>query len=144
MNKCYLSLGSNQKGPERQIQQAIKALRALPSSSVIKVSSLYWSKAWGLQQQQDFCNVVVALITTLPPLKLLHACQAIEQSQGRVRKKKWGPRTLDIDILLYADRRINSKALQIPHPHMHDRDFVMTPLNSLQEIEDRFRSEPRP
>lgn len=134
MNKCYLSLGSNQKNPEKQIRQAIIALKALPSSVITKVSSLYWTKAWGLTRQPDFCNVAVELLTRLNPEILLSYCQAIEKKQGRVRKKPWGPRTLDVDILLYGDRRIRTLDLVIPHPYMQLREFVMLPLRELKGI----------
>ena len=128
MIKCYLSLGSNQKTPERQIRLALIALSHLPSTSVLKVSNLYWNKAWGLQVQQDFCNVVVEILTNLSPSYLLKFCQQIEKQQGRIRKRRWGPRTLDIDIILYGSRRIKTKNLIIPHPYMHLRDFVLVPL----------------
>ena len=128
MNRCYLSLGSNQKFPERQIRLAISALKKIPSTSVTKVSSLYWNKAWGLQTQQDFCNVVVELSTILSPHKLLDFCQRIERKQGRIRRKQWGPRVLDIDIIFYGTRKINTARLNIPHPYFSVRDFVVKPL----------------
>ncbi len=131
MNFCYLSLGSNQKCPERQIRAAINALRALPSTHITQVSSLYWNKAWGLQTQQDFCNVVVEITSTLNPLLLLKFCQKIEQKQGRVRRKQWGPRALDIDIILYGSRKITTPRLTIPHPYFLERDFVIQPLLKL-------------
>jgi 2-amino-4-hydroxy-6-hydroxymethyldihydropteridine diphosphokinase len=81
MNCCYLSLGSNQNAPERQIRLAIKALKKIPSTSVMRVSSLFWSKAWGLQTQQDFCNVIVELTTILSPNKLLDFCQKIDKKK---------------------------------------------------------------
>ncbi|MCL9685016.1 2-amino-4-hydroxy-6-hydroxymethyldihydropteridine diphosphokinase [Legionella maioricensis] len=128
MNVCYLGLGSNQKFPERQIRQAIESISNIPSTSVIKTSSLYWNQAWGLQVQQDFCNAIVEITTLLPPLLLLKHCKKIEHKQGRIRKKRWGPRTLDIDIILYGNRRVNTKKLTIPHPYMQSRDFVLLPL----------------
>ena len=128
MIRCYLSLGSNQNFPERQIRRAIQALKRLPSTAVGKISSLYWNKAWGLQAQQNFCNVMLELTTLLPPFLLLAYCKKIEKTQGRIRKKPWGPRTLDIDIILYANRRIKTKDLVIPHPRMLLRDFVLLPL----------------
>lgn len=128
MNICYIGLGSNQKSPERQIRRAIESIKNLPHTSVLKVSTLYWTKAWGLQVQQDFCNVMLELSTLLQPCLLLEHCQRIEKKQGRIRKKRWGPRTLDIDIILYGNRIINSKNLKIPHPYMLERDFVLKPL----------------
>lgn len=128
MNVCYLGLGSNQQVPERQLRKAIKSIRALHSTVVTKVSSFYWNKAWGLQGQQDFCNAVIELHTLLSPLHLLNLCQQIEKKQGRVRKKHWGPRIIDIDILFYEDQIIQSKKLVIPHPQIQSRDFVLIPL----------------
>lgn len=135
MNRCYLGLGSNQKNPDRQLRQAIKSLKAIPSTVLTNVSSLYWTKAWGLHSQQDFCNAVIEINTFLTPLLLLKWCKKIEKKQGRIRKKHWGPRTLDIDILLYEDRIIKSKELTVPHPHMLDRNFVLKPL---AEINPQF------
>lgn len=131
MNVCYLSLGSNQKGPERQIRKAINALKKIPSTYVSQVSRLHWNKAWGVEVQQDFCNVVVEVKTNLNPFLLLKYCQKIENNQGRVRKRHWGPRTLDIDIILYGTRSINTPRLTIPHPYYKQRDFV---FNLLLEI----------
>lgn len=128
MTLCYLGLGSNQKCPERQIREAITALGNLPSTAVLKASSIYWTKAWGLTAQQDFCNAVVEITTRLAPELLLDFCQSIEKKHGRIRKKHWGPRTLDIDILLYGNRKIKSKRLSIPHPHLLFRHFVLAPL----------------
>jgi len=128
MNRCYLALGSNQKFPERQLRLAIKSIRNLPSTSITRISTFYWNKAWGLTNQQDFCNAVIEIITILPPLKLLRACNKIENQHGRVRKKRWGPRILDIDILLYSNKVIQSKDLTIPHPQILTRDFVLKPL----------------
>jgi 2-amino-4-hydroxy-6-hydroxymethyldihydropteridine diphosphokinase len=131
MNICYLGLGSNQKSPQRQLRQAIHSIQALQSTSVIKTSGFYWTKAWGFVGQQDFCNAVIAINTRLPPLKLLRACQKIERKQGRVRKKPWGPRVIDIDILLYGKIKMSSKALTLPHPHILSRDFVLKPLKEI-------------
>ncbi|CAM2759046.1 2-amino-4-hydroxy-6-hydroxymethyldihydropteridinepyrophosphokinase [Legionella steigerwaltii] len=128
MNTCYLGLGSNQQVPERQLRKAIKSIKALRNTVVTKVSSFYWTKAWGLQSQQDFCNAVIELSTLLSPVQLLSACQKIEAQQGRIRKKRWGPRIIDIDILFYENRMIQSKKLIVPHPHIQSRDFVLMPL----------------
>jgi len=131
MNRCYLSLGSNQKSPERQLRSALRSLARLPQTQVKNNSSFYWSKAWGLEMQQDFCNLVVEIITRLPPHLLLKECQDIEREHGRVRKRRWGPRTLDIDIILYSNRSINTAKLKIPHPQMKFREFVLKPLFEL-------------
>ena len=127
-----MGLGSNQKSPERQIKQAIKAIKALPKTAITQQSNVYWNKAWGLNKQPDFCNAVVEISTSLCPSLLLAYCQHIETNQGRIRKKRWGPRTLDIDIILYGCRTIQTQNLTIPHPHMLSRDFVLIPLAQIQ------------
>ncbi|MFT4057974.1 MAG: 2-amino-4-hydroxy-6-hydroxymethyldihydropteridine diphosphokinase [Legionella sp.] len=129
---CYLGLGSNQKSPERQLRNAIYALRTLEFTAVTKVSHFYWTKAWGLHTQQNFCNAVIEIKTRLSPFQLLTACQNIEKTMGRVRKKHWGPRVIDIDILLYGYQCIHHKKnLLIPHPHLLSRDFVVLPLKEI-------------
>jgi 2-amino-4-hydroxy-6-hydroxymethyldihydropteridine diphosphokinase len=132
---CALGLGSNLRSPERQIRQALRALRQIPRSSLLKHSTLYFNKAIGLRAQPQFCNAVALLATTLPPLELLHHCQKIEHQQGRVRKKRWGARTLDIDILLYGDYQCQTPTLIIPHPLLTQRDFVLIPLRELLRLE---------
>lgn len=131
MNVCYLGLGSNQNCPARQISKAIKSIRSIHATSVIQLSSFYWTKAWGVTNQPDFCNAVIKIITVLSPLELLKACQEIEKKQGRTRRKHWGPRIIDIDILLYGNLRISSPKLIIPHPYIRYRDFVLLPLKEI-------------
>ncbi|WP_028389503.1 2-amino-4-hydroxy-6-hydroxymethyldihydropteridine diphosphokinase [Legionella fairfieldensis] len=125
---CYLGLGSNLKGPERQLRQAIAALRRLPRSRLVKVAGFHKSKAWGRKAQPDYCNTVVALYTSLAPCQLLDYCQQIEHRQGRIRKLKWGARTIDIDILLFGNQNINLIDLKVPHPRLNQRNFVLIPL----------------
>ncbi|MEI6898071.1 MAG: 2-amino-4-hydroxy-6-hydroxymethyldihydropteridine diphosphokinase [Psychromonas sp.] len=125
----YIGIGSNQKKPITQALQAIQALKTLPNSKLIKCSSLYCSAPMGPQDQPDYINAVAKLNTQLSPLELLDALQAIEQNQGRVRKdNRWGPRTLDLDIILYGEQQINNPRLTIPHYGMHEREFVLYPL----------------
>jgi len=131
MITCYISLGSNLEDPESQLQRAIAALAAVPQLRLAVASPVYRSAAVGPGSQPDYLNAVVALITELPPLELLDALQAIEQAQHRVRDERWGPRTLDLDILLYGDRQIDLPRLQVPHPAMADRNFVMVPLSDI-------------
>ncbi|KTD36662.1 2-amino-4-hydroxy-6- hydroxymethyldihydropteridine pyrophosphokinase [Legionella nautarum] len=128
---CYLGLGSNLDSPERQLRTAIDALRKLPHSRLIEVASFYRNEAWGKKTQPKFTNTVASLRTRLTPQQLLKHCLEIEQKQKRVRKTRWGARTLDIDILLYGSMKINSTKLTIPHPRMHERDFVLKPLQEL-------------
>lgn len=125
----YIGVGSNQQDPVKQARQAIEALNTLPSSKLISSSSLYCSAPMGPQDQPDYINAVVAIETELSAIALLDALQAIELNQGRVRKdNRWGPRTLDLDIILYADQQINNERLVVPHYGMHQREFVLYPL----------------
>lgn len=134
MNKCYLSLGCNQKNPERQIRLALVSIKSIPFTSLLKTSKLYWTKAWGLETQQNFCNAVVEITTSLTPNTLLNYCQMIEKKLGRVRKKKWGPRAMDIDIILYGNRVINTSQLTVPHPYYQVREFVLVPLLEINPL----------
>lgn len=125
---CYLGLGSNLKSPSRQLSRAVNSLRKLPQTQLVQSSKLYLSHPLGVRAQPSYLNQVILLQTTLSPLKLLQACQSIEAQQQRIRKQRWGARTIDIDILLYDSKIIHLKNLQIPHPEMHKRDFVLLPL----------------
>lgn len=126
---AYIAIGSNLGDPVAQAQQAIQQLTQLPKSRLIAASSLYSSTPMGPQNQPDYINAVVAIQTNLTPLQLLDCTQAIEQEQGRVRKdERWGPRTLDLDIVLYGNEVINSERLTIPHYGMKEREFVLYPL----------------
>ncbi len=124
----YIGLGSNIEQPYLQIKNAIMALHALPEISVIKNSGYFKSKPMGPEDQPDYVNAVVAIETKLTALQLLDCCQAIEKQQGRLKHRHWGERTIDLDILLYADMQINTPALTIPHPGICLRDFVYMPL----------------
>lgn len=131
-NRCYIGLGSNQADPAEQLSRACEALQGLPDTQLIAVSRLYRSAPMGPQDQPSYLNAVAALDTRLTPLELLDALQAIEQAQGRERKaERWGPRTLDLDILLYGSEQIDLPRLQVPHYHMHARAFVLYPLAEL-------------
>ncbi|APQ12995.1 2-amino-4-hydroxy-6-hydroxymethyldihydropteridine pyrophosphokinase [Pseudomonas oryzihabitans] len=132
MERVYLGLGSNLAEPRRQLDAALDALAALPDSRLVAVSAFYASDPLGPPDQPRYVNAVAALDTALAPLDLLDATQAIEQQQGRVRKdERWGPRTLDIDILLFGERLIDEPRLQVPHYHLHARAFVLYPLADL-------------
>ena len=126
--RCYLGLGSNLDSPERQLRQAIYKLQRLPRSVLKRCSSIYHSEPFGRRSQPPYQNMVVELRTSLSVERLLQECQKIETKQGRVRKIRWGARTLDIDILFYGDRKINTSTLTIPHPGVYLRDFVTSPL----------------
>lgn len=133
MTLCCLGLGSNLKTPTRLLRQAIEVLKKTPRSSLVQTTPLLFTAPWGLQSQPPFCNSLLLMNTSLTPWQLLRHCQQIERQFGRVRKKRWGPRTLDIDILLYGHRRIHSPELTIPHPYIRERDFVLEPLKTLMD-----------
>lgn len=132
MQPCFIALGSNQADPEYQIERAFDELCQLPESRLVARSSLYRSAPLGPQDQPSFINAVARLDTRLEPHQLLSALQEIELRAGRVRNaERWGPRILDLDILLYAQQVINDAQLQVPHYHMHARSFVLYPLAEL-------------
>ncbi|AWX13138.1 2-amino-4-hydroxy-6-hydroxymethyldihydropteridine diphosphokinase [Mergibacter septicus] len=128
MNLVYIGLGSNLADPIAQLQQAVKNLATLPDTEVVTVSGFYRSKPLGPQDQPDYINAVLALKTNLSPLTLLEKLQQIEQQQGRIRLRRWGERTLDLDILLYNQEVIQTERLVVPHYDMHNRAFVILPL----------------
>ncbi len=132
MQRAYLGLGSNLATPLEQLRRALDALAGLPDSQLNAVSSFYMSDPLGPADQPRYVNAVAALDTALQPLELLDQLQRIEQQQGRVRKaERWGPRTLDLDILLFGHQRIDLPRLQVPHYQMHLRAFVLYPLAEL-------------
>lgn len=128
---AYIGLGSNLESPVEQVLQALNELATLPLSRLAAASSLYASRPVGPQDQPDFINAVAALETGLSPLALLDQLQALEQHHRRRRQRHWGPRTLDLDLLLYAHNHINTPRLRVPHPHMTTRAFVLAPLAEL-------------
>lgn len=130
MERVYIGMGSNLADPAEQLREAIKALAQLPDTRLSGVSSFYVSDSL-LPGQPRYTNAVAALDTALQPLALLDALQAIENGQGRERLERWGPRTLDLDILLFGDRLIDEPRLKVPHYHMHARGFVLYPLAEL-------------
>ncbi len=125
---CYLGLGSNLKSPKRQLNTAISSLNKLKKAIIIDISSLYFTKPIGVKSQPMYYNLVLSIKTSLTPLQLLSHCKDIEYNQQRVHKKKWGSRTIDIDILTYGNQVIKKSNLIIPHPYMLEREFVMQPL----------------
>ncbi|GGX85395.1 2-amino-4-hydroxy-6-hydroxymethyldihydropteridine pyrophosphokinase [Litchfieldella qijiaojingensis] len=127
-HRAYIGLGSNLDSPSDQVERALMALDRLPLSQLVARSSLYASRPVGPQDQPDFVNAVAALDTRLSPLALLDQLQALEQRHGRQRLRHWGPRTLDLDLLLYDDSHIDTPRLRVPHPRMVDRGFVLVPL----------------
>ena len=127
--RCYIGLGANLEQPVAQLQQAVQALKQLAQSTLVAVSGFYGSKPMGPQDQPDYVNAVAAIDTTLTAEQLLDALQQIEQQQGRKRKaERWGPRTLDLDILLYGNQVIATERLTVPHYGLRVREFVLYPL----------------
>ncbi len=131
ISRAYIGLGSNLHDPLTQLRRALSALKVLPDSQLIACSRFYHSPPMGPANQPDYLNAVCALDTALAPLELLHALQAIEQAQGRERGERWGARTLDLDLLMYAAQVMTSAELVLPHPGLHVRDFVLLPLNEI-------------
>lgn len=127
---AYIGLGSNLGNPVGQIKQAIDALKAIRATELRAVSSLYRSAPLGPPDQPDYINAVAALLTQLDPDQLLPELQALEVAQGRNRaaERRWGPRTLDLDMLLFAGRLIATADLTVPHPRIAERNFVVLPL----------------
>ncbi|MGP6487960.1 2-amino-4-hydroxy-6-hydroxymethyldihydropteridine diphosphokinase [Duffyella gerundensis] len=129
MKPVWLALGSNLADPLQQVQNALDALAAIPQTRVVTVSSFYRTPPYGPQDQPDYLNAVVELATALQPDALLDHTQRVEQEQGRVRKDhRWGPRTLDLDILLFDRQTLTSDRLTVPHYDMHNRAFMLVPL----------------
>lgn len=131
MIRACIALGSNLDDPAAQIQHAVDALATLPHSTLVACSPLYRTAPVGPQDQPDFINAAALLDTTLSPLALLDALQALEQAAGRERRRHWGERTLDLDLLLYGDQTLDLPRLTVPHPRLHERAFVLVPLFAL-------------
>lgn len=126
---AYIGLGSNLNNPAKQIKLARTALVSIADIKELAFSSLYHSPPMGPQNQPDYLNAVMAVETHLPPINLLRCLQNIENEQGRIRKgERWGARTLDLDLLIYNDRQIETSELTVPHPGLAERAFVLYPL----------------
>ena len=123
-----LGLGGNIGDPAHAIAEALRALDARPDSRVVAVSGLYRTPPWGKTDQADFFNACAGIETSLSPEGLLEACLGIEREMKRVRTERWGPRTIDIDVLTFGALEQGSEALQLPHPRMTARGFVLKPL----------------
>lgn len=128
MPKAYLGLGGNIGNPKDNIEEALRLLQSGGTIKVTKLSSFYETAPVGYEQQDWFVNAVTEIETTLPPYDLLALCNAVEQQLKRVRLIRWGPRTIDIDILLYEGFESTEEKLIVPHPRMKERAFVIVPL----------------
>ncbi|MFS0646165.1 2-amino-4-hydroxy-6-hydroxymethyldihydropteridine diphosphokinase [Siminovitchia sp. 179-K 8D1 HS] len=127
-NIAFLSLGSNIGDRERALLDAVKELEKTTGIHVKKISSIYETDPVGYTDQAPFLNMAVKIATSLSPEELLSKCLSIEEKLGRVREFRWGPRKIDLDILLYNTENIEMEVLQIPHPRMTERAFVLIPL----------------
>lgn len=129
--RAYLALGTNIGERERNLQDAVKGLQAIEGISLVELSAVYETEPVGYTDQAAFLNMAVAVETTLSPEELLQTVLHLEQELGRVRVIRWGPRTIDIDILLYGETTVELPHLCIPHPEMTGRAFVLVPLNDI-------------
>ena len=128
---CYLGLGSNLGNREENIKNAISKLSSNPEIRIKKRSSMIETKPYGNINQPDFINIVIEIDTNLTSNNLLSKCISIENELGRKRNEKWGQRKIDIDILFYGDTVVTSEQLTIPHPDLHNREFVLKSLNEI-------------
>ena len=128
MKQAWIALGSNIAPRETYLQQAIQMLNEHEEIKLNQVSTVYETEPVGYENQDQFLNLVAEIETSLDPMELLRICQKIEQDLGRKRIIRWGPRTVDLDILLYSTENMNVEELILPHPRMHERAFVLVPL----------------
>lgn len=127
--RAFIGLGSNLDEPVVQIDRALRAIAALPNTVNLATSSFYRNPPMGPADQPDFVNAVTAVDTSLSAPALLDTLLEIELAQGRVRSsQQWGPRCIDLDLLLYGDRQLDYERLTVPHPGLRERDFVLSPL----------------
>ncbi len=127
-DRAWLGLGGNLGDPQAAMAKALQAIDADPRTRVVAVSSVYRTPPWGKTDQPDFLNAVAGVETDLSPRDLLDLCLEAEKGLKRVRAERWGPRTIDIDLLLFDDLTINEPGLEVPHPRMTQRAFVLLPL----------------
>jgi 2-amino-4-hydroxy-6-hydroxymethyldihydropteridine diphosphokinase len=127
--RVFIGLGTNLGADlDRNLRAAIEAIRHLPDTEVVRISSFMSSAPWGVSDQPRFLNAVVEIRTGLEPLPLLAALKQLESELGRVPTYRWGPRVIDFDIILYGSRVVDLPQLKIPHPHYREREFVLRPL----------------
>ena len=156
MTQAYIGLGSNLNHPVMQLKQALQSLATIPQTVLSQVSPFYCSKAVGYEDQPDFVNAVACCDTELPVYVFFKALQTIEKAQGRIRgRERNGPRTLDLDLLLYGQCEMQSEILTLPHPRLEQRAFVIVPLmaiapqlylndgRSIQTLYDQLSRQPR-
>jgi 2-amino-4-hydroxy-6-hydroxymethyldihydropteridine diphosphokinase len=132
--KAFIGLGSNLGDREANIRQALQFLEQLPETTIVRGSSLYDTEPVGVSDQPNFLNGVVQIETHLAPRQLLWNLMLIERRLGRVRTRQWGPRVIDLDLLLYGEEVVDEEDLQVPHPLMTQRSFVMVPLVEIEPL----------
>lgn len=134
IREAYIAIGSNIGDREQYMRDAINALQANKDIQVIRCSHLYETEPVGFTEQAAFLNMVIAVHTTLEPLALLAAMMEVEGQLGRVREQRWGPRKIDLDMLLYEDVVSDAPELLLPHPRMYERMFVLVPLKDVYRV----------
>lgn len=131
MKDVFLGLGSNVGQREMYLNKAVSALGSRKDIQIRFVSSIYETEPWGKKDQESFLNQVVEIETQLDPQRLIAVCQEIEKALGKEKNNRWGPRTIDIDLLLFGDRVVDERNVQIPHPQLLERKFVLIPLTEV-------------
>jgi len=129
--RAFIGLGGNLGDPRASMRAALPRIDEDPDTEAVRVSALYRTPPWGKPDQPDFLNAVAEVCTRLAPRALLDLCLAAEAALHRVRRERWGPRSIDLDILLYGDREIDEEGLTVPHPRMLERAFVLVPLHEI-------------
>ncbi|RJP31446.1 MAG: 2-amino-4-hydroxy-6-hydroxymethyldihydropteridine diphosphokinase [Actinobacteria bacterium] len=131
-HRVFLGMGSNLGDRRENLLSALRMLDAMEGVRILEVSSVYETAPWGMLEQPDFLNLVALVSTSRDPRGMLAACRDVEEELGRVRAERWGPRSIDVDILIFDDLQLEEEDLVIPHPRMLEREFVMVPLLELQ------------
>ena len=131
VRQAFVGIGSNQDDPVIQVGRAVAALQELPRTGLVARSSLYRSAPFGPVNQPDFVNAVAHLETELDAIEMLRHLQGIERRHGRVRGERWGPRVIDLDLLVFEDQVIDADGLSVPHPGIAERNFVLLPLQEI-------------
>jgi 2-amino-4-hydroxy-6-hydroxymethyldihydropteridine diphosphokinase len=130
--EVYLGLGTNKGERESNLRRAVDLIEELPTVKLVATSAIYETAPWGYTEQNDFLNMCLKIRTDLAPKKLLAKLQQIEEKLGRIREERWGPRVIDIDILIYDNLQVETAQLTIPHPRIEERSFVLIPLQELE------------
>lgn len=133
MSRAYLGIGTNMGDRLTNLNGAIDCIKQFNNTEIVKISKIYETRPWGYTKQNDFLNICVSIDTNLKPEELLQKCLEVELNLKRERIIRWGPRTIDIDILIYDDIICNGEKLTLPHPRIQERAFVLIPLIDLKE-----------